>query len=325
MNMIKDYYYNKEILITGGTGSLGSTILKILLKLSKPRGIRIYSRDEYKQHLLKEEIRKSEFDGAPIAFLIGDIRDKDRLHRSLNRVDLVFNTAAMKQVPACEYNPEEPIKTNIIGAQNLLNCVIDNRVEKVMHVSTDKAVYPVNIYGATKLVAEKLFMHGNIYSGKNDLSTKFSCCRYGNVIGSRGSIIPLFNEQSKTGKITITSYEMTRFWITLEQVALFIIKNMAEMSGEEIFVPKMKSVKISDIIDCYDCEVEEIGIRKGEKLHEYLITEEESPMCMNCGNKYIIFPNMIGCNQENRFSYNSKDNEYLSKEFIKGIINENNV
>ena len=326
METIKEYYEGKEILITGGTGSLGSTILKSLLKLSKPKGIRIFSRDEYKQHILKEELRKAGLGDAPISFLIGDVRDRERLYRALERVDIVFNTAAMKQVPACEYNPEEPIKTNIIGAQNLLNGAIDCRVDKVMHVSTDKAVYPVNIYGATKLVAEKLFIHGNAYSGTNALSTKFSCCRYGNVIGSRGSILPLFKEQAKTGKITITDYDMTRFWITLEQVVVFIIKNTAEMAGGEIFIPKMKSVRIKDIARCYpDCEIEAIGIRKGEKLHECLITEEESPMSTETENGYIIYPNSEWSNHEIRFTYNSKVNEFLPQEVIKGIINGNNV
>jgi FlaA1/EpsC-like NDP-sugar epimerase len=210
---------DKEVLITGGTGSLGKAIVNILLSYGV-KGIRIYSRDEYKQWLMKREF--SHLD-ANISYLIGDIRDYNRLSRAMNGVDVVYNAAAMKQVPACEYNPEESIKTNIQGAQNVLNACIDNNVDVCMHVSTDKAVYPVNLYGACKTVAEHLFIHGNVYTG--DRHPFFSVCRYGNVLNSRGSIIPLFKEQKEKGKITITDIEMTRFLTSLETVANICAQN----------------------------------------------------------------------------------------------------
>jgi UDP-N-acetylglucosamine 4,6-dehydratase/5-epimerase len=265
-----------EVLIIGGTGSLGKTITKLLKSKYKPRGIRIYSRDEFKQWEFKNELKALGLDDK-VSFLIGDVRDKERLYRAMARVDLVINAAAMKQVPACEYNPIEAVKTNITGAHNIIECALDNNVRNVMHVSTDKAVYPVNLYGATKAVAEKLFIHSNVYSG-GSYGTRFSCCRYGNVLGSRGSILPLFQQQAKQGEITITDKRMTRFWITLTQVAEFIITRCAFMEGGELFIPNMPSMNISALAsalwpDAAQCEV---GVRQGEKLHECLITEEES-------------------------------------------------
>jgi FlaA1/EpsC-like NDP-sugar epimerase len=235
-------------------------------------------------------------------------------------VDVIFNTAAMKQVPSCEYNPEEPIKTNIIGAMNILDCAIDEKVNVCMHVSTDKAVYPINIYGATKLVAEKLFLHGNVYNAGR---TKFSCCRYGNVLGSRGSIIPLFKQQAESeSPITITHADMTRFWIKLQDVARFIIEAAQCTNGAEIFVPQMPSMKIMDLANVIAplCVKQITGIRQGEKLHECLITEEESVYAEVHPSKYIIRP-LADPVTPNRFSYTSENNKtFLNETDLKKLI-----
>ena len=308
-----------EVLITGGTGSLGRTLTKLLKRTYNPRGIRIYSRDELKQWEMKQELQAGGLD-RNVSFLIGDVRDEKRLNRALAGVNLVFNCAAMKQVPACEYNPEEPIKTNIMGAINLLNAAIDNRVSLVMHVSTDKAVYPVNIYGATKTVVEKYLIHGNVYS--SHYMTRFSCCRYGNVLGSRGSIIPLFKKQKETGVITITHPDMTRFWIKLHDVAEFIIQSAQETIGAEIFIPRMPSMKITDLADVLapECEQKFIGIRQGEKLHECLIAEEESTHTIRNDNRYIIRPTDTEIHQ-NRFMYTSLNNDLLlSKDQLRTML-----
>ena len=312
---MKNIFYtwnDKEILITGGTGSLGKTITKLLKTKYKPKGIRIFSRDELKQWEFKKELQRLNLDDG-VAFLLGDVRDKNRLDRAMNRVDLVYNTAAMKQVPACEENPVEAIKTNIEGAMNILDSSIDNKVDSVIHVSTDKAVYPVNLYGATKTVAEKLFLHGNAYSGKN--GTKFSVCRYGNVLGSRGSIIPLFLEQAKTGTITITDFNMTRFWITMERVSNFIVQAGTEQLGNVIYIPKMPSVLIVNMAQAIapKCKIKEIGIRKGEKLHECLIAEEESLLVDEDLDTFYIHPDRPSEEQGTlRWSYNSNLNQYLT-------------
>jgi FlaA1/EpsC-like NDP-sugar epimerase len=334
---------NTEVLITGGTGSLGKTITRLLLTKYKPKGIRIFSRDELKQWTFRNELEKEGYD-KNISWLIGDVRDKNRIDRALHNVNLVFNTAAMKQVPACEYNPFEAVATNIKGAENIIEGAIDNRVNLAMHVSTDKAVYPVNLYGATKTVAEKLFLHGNVYTGGH--GTKFSVCRYGNVIGSRGSIIPLFLEQAKTGTVTLTNYRMTRFWITLNEVANFIISKAEITKGNEVFIPIMPSIKIIDLIDAmfpfYNSEVEflnypiddntrnefenrihlkvkEIGIRKGEKLHECLMTAEESYFSSLEDNAVVIRPEG-DMNNEVSFTYSSDKNKFLFIEEIKELV-----
>ena len=312
-----------EVLITGGTGSLGKTITKTLLTKYRPKGIRIYSRDEFKQWQMKNELEAEGYKGN-VSFLIGDVRDKNRLDRALNKVNLVFNTAAMKHVPACEYNQIEAVKTNIHGSENIIDCAIDNGVSLVMHVSTDKAVYPVNLYGSTKTVAEKLFLHGNNYAGGH--GTKFSVCRYGNVIGSRGSIIPLFVEQVKKGIITLTDKRMTRFWITLQKVADFIIHNSMITTGNEIFIPVMPSIRITDLTDAtiqvvnseFFIQIQEIGIRKGEKLHECLISEEESVFAIKQMDLFVI--NESGGEQSERFSYTSDANKFLTIDEIKQYI-----
>jgi len=282
-----------EILITGGTGSLGTQLTKILCSEYKPKGIRIYSRDELKQWEMKNRITSWNKNNIPIDFILGDIRDKSNLNRALNRVNIVIHCAAMKQVPACEDNPFEAIATNIMGAKNLIDCCIDNKVKICMNVSTDKGVYPVNIYGKTKAVAESLFIYGNTYSG--DFGTSFNCCRYGNVLGSRGSIIPLFTEQAKTGTVTITDKKMTRFWINLDEVAYFILNRIDDWKcgyKGNILIPKMPSMKIMDIAKAIapEAEIKEIGVRKGEKIHECLITFEESKYMDEKDDFYILSP-----------------------------------
>ena len=283
---------NSEILITGGTGSLGRQIIKTLCSEYNPRGIRIYSRSEYNQWEMKGLEWQWNKNYIPIDYILGDARDKENLSRALNRVDLVFHLAAMKQVPACEDNPFEAIEINIGGAKNVIDCCIDNEVKKCMNISTDKAVYPINLYGKTKAVAESLFIYGNTYSGLS--GTIFNCCRYGNVLGSRGSIIPLFKEQAKSGVITITDKKMTRFWITIDKVARFVIDRMNDWNSGcgKIFIPKMPSMKIIDMakIIAPDAEIKEIGIRKNEKIHECLITFEESKFMKEEKNYYILSP-----------------------------------
>lgn len=276
---------DKTILITGGTGSFGKKFTELVLKTGKPRSVRIFSRGE----LLQMEMRNT-FDDTRLRFLIGDIRDKERVTRAMNDVDIVVHAAALKQVPTCEYNPIEAVKTNIEGSVNIIDAAIDNAVEKVMAISTDKAVHPVNLYGATKMVAEKLFVQANSYSGTR--KTRFSCVRYGNVVGSRGSVIPLFREQRETGTITITDDRMTRFWLTLDQGVRFVMNSLELMKGGEIFVPKIPSMKIIDLANVIAPEAKKniIGIRAGEKLHEVLITEDESRHALEFEDYFIVEP-----------------------------------
>lgn len=276
----------KTILITGGTGSFGRKFAEIALREHSPKAIRIFSRGE----LLQMQMRRQFNDDPRLRFFIGDVRDLGRLSRAMNGVDIVVHAAALKQVPACEYNPIEAVRTNIDGAANVIDAAIDNEVEKVIAISTDKAVHPVNLYGATKLVAEKLFVQGNAYTGGR--RTKFSVVRYGNVVGSRGSVIPLFLEQRQNGKITITDERMTRFWITLEQGVRFVIACLERMVGGEIFVPKIPSMKITDLAETIapGAEKEIIGIRPGEKIHEVLITEEEARHAKEFDGFYVIEP-----------------------------------
>lgn len=275
LNKIKESFLNgKEVLITGGTGSLGKTITKLLLAEYGTKGIRIYSRDEAKQSAFAAELKNSQLSGE-VAFLIGDVRNIDRLNRAMNGVDVVIHTAAQKQVPSCEYNPIEAVQTNIIGAQNVINAAIDNKVKRVMNIATDKGVYPINLYGCTKAVAEKLFIHSNIYSPHG---TRFACCRYGNVMGSTGSVIPLFRKQAKeSGVITVTDKDMTRFWITLDRVTKFVLSRITTMEGGEIFVPFMKAMSMERLaaLIAPEAEIQIIGSREGEKLHECIISREE--------------------------------------------------
>lgn len=278
----------KSVLVTGGTGSFGRALTRLLLDECHPGKIIIYSRDELKQHEMQ---RVDGFDHPSIRYFVGDVRDKARLDRAMHNVDFVVHAAAMKQVPACEYNPLEAVKTNIDGARCIIDSAIDTGVERVIALSTDKAVSPVNIYGATKLVAEKLFVQGNSYAG--GIGARFSCTRYGNVVGSRGSVVPLFKQQRPSGRITITDERMTRFSMTLDQSARFVVHCLGCMEGGEVFVPKIPSMKIVDLAKAIapECEVDVIGIRPGEKLHEALVSSDESRNAMELEDMYIIQPN----------------------------------
>ena len=316
----------KVILLTGGTGSFGKQFTKTVLAEHNPKTIRIYSRGEYNQYLMGRELNDER-----LRFFIGDVRDKERLRRAMNGVDVVIHAAALKQVPACEYNPIEAVKTNIEGAVNIIDTAIENNVNRVVALSTDKAVHPVNLYGATKMVAEKLFTQGNSYVGLSR-NTRFSCVRYGNVIGSRGSVIPLFNEQKKTGKLTVTDDRMTRFWLTLEQGVNFVINSLAAMKGGEVFVPKIPSMQITDLARAIapDAEIEVTGIRPGEKLHEVLITEDEARHAVEYDDHFVIEPELVFWGRENGasdytlpegFRYSSGENtEWLSAEDLQKII-----
>lgn len=275
-----------KILVTGGTGSFGKHFCRTILEKYNPEVVRIFSRDELKQHEMRQEMGKYE----NLRFFLGDVRDVDRLNRAMEDVDIVIHAAALKQVPACEYNPFEAIKTNIIGAQNVIDAAINCKVGRIISLSTDKAVNPVNLYGATKLCSDKIFIQGNAYSG--DRSSRFSCVRYGNVIGSRGSVVPLFLKQKKDGVITITDKRMTRFWITLDQAVSMVIKGLGMMNGGEIFVPKIPSMKITDLAKALapKCKVKSIGIRPGEKLHEVLMTEDDSRNAVELEDMFVIKP-----------------------------------
>jgi len=277
---------NKVLLLTGGTGSFGQKFTEIALREYEPEVIRIYSRGE----LLQLEMRQRFNDDERLRFFIGDVRDRERLYRAASGVDIIVHAAALKQVPACEYNPLEAVRTNINGAANVIDVAIDRQVERVLAISTDKAVYPVNLYGATKQVAEKLFIQGNVYAAEQ--KTRFSCVRYGNVVGSRGSVIPLFLEQKKNGSITITDERMTRFWITLEQGVRFVIDCIGRMQGGEVFVPKIPSMKITDLATAIAPEAKRdiTGIRPGEKVNEILLTQEEATHTKEYDNYFVIEP-----------------------------------
>ena len=278
------------VLITGGTGSFGKKCVQILLKEYPIKRLVIYSRDELKQ----EEMRTMQgFRDERLRYFIGDIRDKERLERALVDIDIVIHAAALKQVASCEYNPIEAIRTNITGAENLVNACINRSVQKVVALSSDKAVSPVNLYGATKLVAEKLFVQGNNYSSR--YGTKFACVRYGNVVGSRGSVVPLFLHQKKTGLITLTDTQMTRFWLTLEQGVRFVIRSAEQMKGGEIFIHKIPSMKITDLAGAVapGVKVKIIGVRPGEKIFETLISENEAPNTYEFKDMFVIKPNSL--------------------------------
>ncbi|MDZ7641807.1 MAG: UDP-N-acetylglucosamine 4,6-dehydratase (inverting) [Desulfurivibrio sp.] len=274
------------VLITGGTGSFGKHFCRYLLDRLDPKAIRVYSRDELKQHEMRIEFH----DDPRLRFLIGDVRDVDRLRRAMEGVDYVVHAAALKQVPACEYNPFEAVKTNINGAQNVIDAALDSGVRKVIALSTDKAVNPVNLYGSTKLCSDKLFVQGNAYAGAK--KTRFACVRYGNVIGSRGSVIPVFLKQRENGRITITDKRMTRFWITLDQAVELGLKGFRYLEGGEIFVPRIPSMQIMDLARAIapDCAIDHIGIREGEKLHEALTGEDEGRHTYQYEDMYVIMP-----------------------------------
>ncbi len=302
---------NQTILLTGGTGSFGQAFVNEFLKNALPEVIRIYSRDEFKQY----EMQKL-FPHRCIRYFIGDVRDKDRLKRAMDGVTIVIHAAAMKQIVASEYNPSETISTNIIGALNVVDTAIDSGVRQVIALGTDKAVVPINLYGATKLCAEKLFIQANSYSGGK---THFSCVRYGNVAASRGSVIPLFLEQKKTGTITITDKNMTRFWITLSEAVKLVRTATENMRGGEIFIPKMPSFNILDLAYCLAprAKIKFIGIRPGEKTHEDLIITYEAQRTYEQKNFFVILPEFDfsssrrifkGKKLKKNFSYNSQTN-----------------
>jgi len=276
----------KNILITGGTGSFGKACIECLLESHDPQVLRVFSRDELKQ----SELRARYLDDERLRFLLGDIRDRDRMIHATRGVDVIIHAAALKQVPACEYNPFEAVQTNVIGAENVVAAAIASGVPHTLLLSTDKAVNPVNLYGATKLCAEKIFTQGNALAA--DSVSRFACVRYGNVVGSRGSVVPIFLQQAETGRLTVTDERMTRFWITLEQAVDFVLSRLATMEGGEVFVPKIPSMRVVEIADAIAPGAERVitGVRPGEKLHEVLVTEDESRHALELDDCYLIYP-----------------------------------
>jgi len=317
---------DRVILLTGGTGSFGQKFTEIALQEYNPRVIRIFSRGEFLQYEMKIK-----FNNDPrLRFFIGDVRDRQRVYRAINGTDIVVHAAALKQVPTAEYNPIEAVRTNIDGATNVIDAAIDNGVERVIAISTDKAVHPVNLYGATKLVMERLIAQANVYTGSQ--RTRFSCVRYGNVVGSRGSVVPLFLEQRENGLITITDEKMTRFWITLEQGVRFVIDCIDRMQGGEVFVPKIPSMNIIDLADAIAPGVKRqvTGIRPGEKVNEILLTEEEARHTREFDDYFIIEPEYPYWGENNvkggkplpeGLRYTSDNNsQWLSEDELKSMI-----
>jgi UDP-N-acetylglucosamine 4,6-dehydratase len=316
---------DQTILVTGGTGSFGKKFVDIALKTLHPKKIIIFSRDELKQFEMQQQ-----FSHESLRYFIGDVRDKDRLHRAFHGVDIVVHAAALKQVPAAEYNPFEAIKTNILGAANIIDVAIDQGVKKIIALSTDKAANPINLYGATKLCSDKLFISGNAYAAKEN--TRFSVVRYGNVVGSRGSVIPFFKQKKASGVIPITDKRMTRFWITLDRGVDLVIHALEKMKGGEIFVPKIPSMNIMDLAMAIapDCRHEFVGIRPGEKLHEALISEDDGRKTLEFEDYYIIQPDFPWWGEENisgakpvpeGFKYTSDTNpEWLKGNDLKKLI-----
>lgn len=319
-------WQEQVVLVTGGTGSFGKKFVEVMLRQYHPQKLIIFSRDELKQH----DMRTAGFDHPSLRYFIGDVRDPQRLQRALSGVTVVVHAAALKQVPACEYNPFEAVQTNIMGGRNVIDAAIDQGVRRILALSTDKAVNPINLYGATKLCAEKMFVQANAYAGAQD--TRFSCARYGNVVGSRGSVIPVFMEQRKRGKVTITDSRMTRFWITLEHGVRFVVGCIECMHGGEIFVPKIPSMRLADMAETIapGCEVECIGIRPGEKLHEVLVSEDEARNTVELDDMYIIQPAHPWWSGQNwkdarplpdGFRYGSDSNaHWLTGEELKALI-----
>ncbi len=295
----------KTILITGGTGSFGKKFITRIFSQYEPKKVIIYSRDEYKQYLVKQQFAQYK---DKIRYFIGDVRDRDRLYRAFDGVDIVIHAAALKQVPAMEYNPIEAIKTNIHGAMNIIDAAIDRGVKKIVALSTDKAVNPINLYGATKLVSDKLFISSNAYVGEKD--TVFSVVRYGNVVGSRGSVIPFFKKLVESGaqELPITSFDMTRFWITLDEGVDLVFEAIEKAKGGELYVSKIPSFKITDLAKaiCPKCKLKEIGIREGEKVHEVMITEEDSRFTYEYDKYYIIYPHFDWWDFDRHFTKGGK-------------------
>lgn len=326
--MSEQYLKHKIILVTGGTGSFGRKFVEIVLQEHQPKKIVVFSRDELKQFEMSQD-----FQDGRLRFFVGDVRDKDRLLRATDGVDIVVHAAALKQVPSCEYNPFEAVKTNILGAQNIVDAAIDNKVGKVMFLSSDKAVNPVNLYGATKLCAEKIFIQGNAYVGKRP--TKISVIRYGNVVGSRGSVVPIFKAQKAKGVLTLTDERMTRFWITQTQAVNFIIGCIERMRGGEVFVPKIPSMRIIDLAKAIapEAKIKKIGIRPGEKINEILLIDEEARRSKEFDAYFVIEPEFPFWQVNNidiggkplpeGFRYLSDTNDqWLSKEELKKMLKE---
>ena len=326
---------NKTILITGGTGSFGKKFTEtVLKKYPDIKKIIIFSRDEYKQHIMENTLEFKPF-LEKLRFFIGDVRDKERLLRAFDKVDIVIHAAALKQVPACEYNPFEAVKTNIIGAQNIIDSAIDKGINKVVALSTDKACIPVNLYGATKLCSDKLFIAGNSYAGGHE--TKFSVVRYGNVAGSRGSVIPFFKKLINEGttEIPITDIRMTRFWLRLEQAVEMVLEAINGMDGGELYVKKIPSMKVTDLAKAMapNTKIKIVGIRPGEKIHEQMISIEDARNTIELDNYYIVLPETdngqtlrkkyenISKNVDENFEYNSGTNDdWLTVENMKELI-----
>lgn len=320
---------NKTILITGGTGSFGKKFTEIVLKRYKPKKLIIFSRDELKQFEMAQEFPREKH--RCMRYFIGDIRDKERLWRAFHGVDIVIHAAAMKQIPTAEYNPTEVINTNILGAQNIVNVAADRSVKKIIALSTDKAANPINLYGATKLCSDKLFITANNFVGLPKDKSLFSIVRYGNVIGSRGSVIPFFKKIKDKKIVPITDPRMTRFWITLEQGIDFVLQSLDQMIGGEIFVPKIPSMNIMDLakIVCPNSKVDIVGIRPGEKLHEVMITRDDARSTFEYDNHFIIKPDFFtdkqfsGKKVDDEFEYNSKTNPWkLGIDEMKKVISE---
>jgi UDP-N-acetylglucosamine 4,6-dehydratase/5-epimerase len=323
----------KSVLVTGGTGSFGQRFVDLVTRRFRPRRVIVFSRDELKQHEMAQRLKEERH--ACVRYFLGDVRDRDRLYRAFDGVDIVVHAAALKQVPACEYNPFEAIKTNVLGAANIVDAAIDRGVQRVVALSTDKAANPVNLYGATKLCSDKLFIAAQSYSGLHD--THFAVVRYGNVLGSRGSIVPVFLEQRRSGTITITDERMTRFLITLEQGVAFVLKCLEEMRGGELFVPKIPSTRVVDIAEAIapECRRDLIGIRPGEKLHEVMVPEDDSRSALEFPDRFVILPgwmdredpaaNPTGTGRPCRdgFRYASDTNtEWLDVSRIRAVVAE---
>lgn len=323
-----EIFKDKTVLVTGGTGSFGQKFIKTLLANSQARRIIIFSRDEFKQSKMQVAIPDPD---KRLRFFIGDVRDVERLQRAFHGVDFVVHAAALKQVPLLEYNPFEAVKTNILGTQNIINAAIDQGVKQVVFISTDKAANPANLYGSTKLCAERLIISGNAYSGG---TTKLSAVRYGNVVGSRGSIVQIVEEQRKSGVITLTHDQMTRYWITLERGVELVVLALNKMHGGEIFIPKIPSMKMLDFLKTLapNCQIKIIGIRPGEKMHEVLITPEEGRHAVEYGDHYVILPEYnwwshhdkynSGKKTADDFYYSSQNNpNWLTEEGLQQLLN----
>lgn len=326
----------KTVLITGGTGSFGRQFAEQVLANNSLKKLIIFSRDEVKQHEMRRCLPDT--GGSPIRYFLGDVRDRDRLYRAFDGVDIVVHAAALKQVPAAEYNPFEVIKTNILGAANIIDAAIDRNVKQVIALSTDKAANPLNLYGATKLCADKLFVAANSYAGLHD--TRFSVVRYGNVVGSRGSVIPFFLEMRKTGLLPITDPRMTRFWLTLDQGVKFVLACLERMCGGEVFVPKIPSMSILDLARAIapDCPTKVVGIRPGEKLHEVMIPEDDARNTLEYDDYFAILPTLEGVNPStyreknggkpcpDGFRYSSDTNvQWLSLDELRAMVGQASV